>query len=52
MKKSQVKTYSSPSVELMALASEQAFLSGSFNQVGGADNEEFTSGGTYEGGWM
>lgn len=44
--------YSSPCVELFAMACEQAVMSGSVQSVGGADNEEFVSGGTYEGGWM
>ena len=52
MKENTKNGYSSPSIELLALACEQAFLSGSTCSIGETDNEEFTDGGTYTGGWM
>jgi hypothetical protein len=46
------KSYSSPRIELMALACEQAAMAASvIMSLGGADNEEFVAGGTYDGGW-
>jgi len=48
MKKENINySYSSPRVELMTLACEQAFLSGSIQSVGGASNETFESGGSF-----
>lgn len=46
------ESYSSPKIELLALACEQAVMSGSIQSVGGADNEQFVNGGEYTGGWM
>lgn len=43
--------YVSPDMETVVLACEQAFLSASTYSVGGADNEEFVSGGTFSD-WM
>lgn len=52
MKKENINhSYSSPRVELMTLACEQAFLSGSIQSVEGAGNEDFVNGGIYDGGW-
>lgn len=39
--------YSSPCVELFAMACEQAVMAGSAQTFSGVDNEEFTSGGSF-----
>ena len=39
--------YSSPCVELFAMACEQAVMAGSVQNFSGVDNEEFTSGGSF-----
>ena len=47
-KETKTKSYSSPSMELMALTSESAVMTGSVaTLLKGADNEEFTSGGSF-----
>jgi hypothetical protein len=44
--------YSSPCVELFAMACEQAVMAGSAAPVSGASNEKFEEGDSYDGGWM
>ena len=41
------ESYSSPRIELLAMACEQAVMSGSFSSVGGATNEAFEDGGSF-----
>jgi hypothetical protein len=36
----------------MAIACEQAVMTGSTPSVGGASNEKFEEGDSYDGGWM
>ena len=47
MKENTKNGYSSPSIELLALACEQAVMAGSTQTCSGVDNEDFTSGGTF-----
>jgi hypothetical protein len=41
------KDYSSPSIELLVMACEQAVMAGSTQTFSGVDNEEFTDGGKF-----
>ena len=43
--------YSSPSIELLAMACEQAVMAGSSSSVEGATNETFENGGSFTD-WM
>lgn len=52
MKTSTNESYSSPKIELLVLACEQAAMAASvIMSLGGADNEEFEAGDAYAGGW-
>ena len=44
--------YSSPCVELFAMACEQAVMAGSAALMKEVGNEQFENGGEYTGGWM
>lgn len=52
MKTSTNESYSSPRIELLALACEQAVMAGSAASMGEVSNEQFVNGGEYTGGWM
>lgn len=41
------EAYSSPSIELLAMACEQAVMAGSTQNFSGVDNEEFKDGGSF-----